>query len=69
MTVQITPKFITCGQSFRGGRTRRQMEILGVGWPPPPGWRKKPVGQLISRALADEFLALKKHRPASDEVP
>lgn len=60
--VHVTEKFITQGQSFRGGWTRRQFEILGFDWPPPPGWRRKTVGRRISKELADEFLALKSQR-------
>ena len=61
--VVVTEKFITQGQSFRGGRSKRQFEILGFDWPPPPGWRKKAVGRLIDESLAEEFLMLKKPPP------
>lgn len=64
MSFVVTPRFITDGQSFRGGWTKRQLEILGFDWPPPPGWRKQAVGRRIEQAAADEFLALKAHRPA-----
>ena len=57
--IEVTAKLITQGQSFRGGWSKRQFEILGFAWPPPPGWRQKAVGRRISRAEADEFLALK----------
>lgn len=65
----VTPKFITLGQSFRGGWDKRQLELIGVPWPPPPGWRKAAVGREISEDAATEFLARKKRRPEAGVVP
>lgn len=63
-TVIVDAKFITRGQSFRAGWSRRQLEILGFDWPPVPGWRRMAVGREIDSASAEEFLALKQHRPS-----
>lgn len=62
-TVTVDAKFITRGQSFRGGWNKRQFEILGFDWPPPPGWRRMAVGREIPASLAEEFLSLKQPRP------
>ena len=69
MTYTVTPKFITQGQSFRGGWSKRQIEILGFEWPPKPGWRREAIGREIAYAEADEFLSLAKLRPQDDAVP
>jgi hypothetical protein len=61
--MKVTPKFITDGQSLRGGWTKRQLEILGLVWPPKPGWRQRVVGLEIADELAKEFLSLKTRRP------
>lgn len=59
----VTAKFVTQGQSFRGGWSRRQLEILDVTWPPSRGWRKQVVGREITDDAAKEFLSLKRERP------
>lgn len=59
MSITVTAKFITLGQSLRGGWTKRQFQILGFDWPPMPGWRQKAVGRVISEEAAREFLALR----------
>lgn len=65
--MKVTPKFITQGQSFRGGWTARQLELLGFPWPPARGWRQLAVGRELTDEQAREFLALK--RPAPGKEP
>ena len=65
----VTAKFITEGQSHRGGWTKRQLQILGFSWPPQPGWRQQAVGRSIPSSEAREFLALRKPTPGRYEVP
>ena len=35
-----SPKEIRNARTERGGWTKAQLEIWGVEWPPPKGWRK-----------------------------
>lgn len=55
----ITTALLEQGRSERGGWTRDQLELLGVGWPPPPsGWTKRIVGKEIDDQDAEAFLSL-----------
>jgi ribonuclease HI len=55
----VTHAFIEAGASDRGGWTRDQLELLGVEWPPPHGWRRRVAGKPIDQGVADRFLALR----------
>ena len=57
--VTVTGEFLARGMSDRGGWTRAQLAILGVGWPPSPGWRIDAAGKRLTQEQADEFLALR----------
>jgi hypothetical protein len=35
----------------KGGYDRQTLEMLGIGWPPKSGWRKRLLGTLISISL------------------
>jgi hypothetical protein len=39
-----TPAAVTAIESMKtpkGGWTKESLQLLGVGWPPPKGWKKK----------------------------
>lgn len=38
--MQPSPAEIDAAKTPRGGFTRAQLEVWGVPWPPPKGWRK-----------------------------
>jgi len=57
--VRITAELIESGKSPRGGWSKAQMAILGVGWPPAPGWKTRVIGRLITRADAERFFQLR----------
>ena len=56
----ITAEFIEAGKSASGGWSRAQLQILGVAWPPPKGWKTVVVGKSIKEADAKLFLSLRK---------
>ena len=56
--MKVTREFILSGKSGAGGWTKRQLQILGVGWPPPKRWMKRVEGKTISDSAAKEFIAL-----------
>ena len=37
----ITLDIIEKGKTSNGGYTKRQLEIIGVEWPPHKGWKKE----------------------------
>jgi hypothetical protein len=53
----VTAEFIERGCSKRGGWTKEQLELLGVGWPPMKGWKAAAIGREISDADAYLFLS------------
>ena len=58
----ITMDIIEQGKTKNGGYTKKQLEILGVQWPPVKGWKtnikKNPI--IISKEKLNEFLELGK---------
>lgn len=56
--MKVTAEFIEQGKSQRGGWSKRQLAILGVQWPPQPGWKQRAIGREITQAEAEEFLVL-----------
>jgi len=56
--VKITEEFLVSGLSMRGGYSRRQLELLGVSWPPQKGWKLTVMDRAISDEVAEEFVAL-----------
>jgi hypothetical protein len=72
-TIKITPQLIAEGKSSKGGWSRRQLELLGVVWPPQNGWHKIVIGTPIRVGEADEFVRLRdqhiKTRQIASEVP
>ena len=54
--ITLTPELIRLAQTSQGGFTQKQLEFLGIGWPPPSGWLRKLAGQRVPRARFDEFM-------------
>ncbi len=50
-TRPLTDALISEVATARDGFTREQLGILGIGWPPPKGWRKQLVAE--KRTLTD----------------
>lgn len=64
--VAVTTELIEAGQSDRGGWSKAQLALLGVSWPPPPGWKGEVIGRLVPQADAERFVQLRGGRPAGD---
>lgn len=58
-TVLVTRELILQGRTGPGGWKRAQLAILGVSWPPPPGWMDEAIGRRISTDQALRFLLLR----------
>ncbi len=52
MTALLTDALIGEIATPRGAWTREQLEVLGVPWPPPKGWRRQLVAE--QRTLTDD---------------
>ena len=57
--VEIDEEILDRARTPRGGWTKAQLEVLGVGWPPPQGWRRRVVGQLATRSAIERFVKLR----------
>jgi len=55
MAIEITEQWLMDNRTERGAWTRAQLKIIGVGWPPTNGWKKRVIGTLISDIEAKAF--------------
>jgi hypothetical protein len=58
VTMVITSTLIEAGKSLRGGWNGKQLQLLGVSWPPSPGWQDKVEGKPIHPEIAEQFINL-----------
>lgn len=63
--VRVTAELIEAGRSERGGWSKVQLALLGVSWPPLPGWKREVVGGSIPQADAERFVQLRGRSPPS----
>lgn len=56
--MEISKEFLSAGASAVGGYTRKQVQLLGLTWPPPKGWKNLVIGTEISDESAEEFLLI-----------
>jgi hypothetical protein len=54
-SITVTEQWLKQHATARGGYTKCQLEIIGVGWPPPTGWKARVVGNAIGAVDAKEF--------------
>ena len=64
--MRITRDDILAGRTPAGGWKRKQLELIGVTWPPRSGWLDRTVGLDITAETFSEFLRL---RDADDGQP
>jgi hypothetical protein len=57
--VVITRELLEKGQSSRGGWSREQFALLGITWPPVPGWPERICGKELPDGTALRFLLLR----------
>lgn len=58
-TVKINKDFIEQYMTKNGGWTKKQLELIGVSWPPIKGW-KTSLDVEISQESANEFKNISK---------
>lgn len=56
--MKITNEWIRANTTRNGGYTKKQLELVGVAWPPITGWKKEISGREIDEAVAAEFEAI-----------
>lgn len=53
--ILITKEFIESNKTPGGGWNRKQIEAIGLEWPPRKGWKKSVIGRCISFENAQIF--------------
>ncbi|MFJ3465338.1 hypothetical protein [Achromobacter spanius] len=51
----ITNDWLVQWQTVRGGYNKRQLEVLGIVWPPKRGWKRDVIGLSIPDEAARAF--------------
>lgn len=55
---EVTVDLIERGRSRQGGRTKEQLAILGVPWPPRRGWMGEACGKGLTSEQAIRFVEI-----------
>lgn len=58
--MQITQQWLNENKTPRGGYRIAQLRLIGVRWPPAPGWKRAVVGTEITPEEARKFEGLAK---------
>lgn len=58
-TMKLTRELINKGESSNGGWSKKQLALLGIDWPPEPGWPLRLEGVEIPDADYAEFVRIK----------
>ena len=53
----VTLTWIEANKTDRGAWRQRQLEQIGVSWPPPKGWKMNAVGKVITEEQRRVFEA------------
>ena len=59
--VTVNKELLALAATTTGGYTRKQLDALGVTWPPPKGWKRRAVGRKISRSRFDVLMSEAAH--------
>jgi len=65
--VTLTEDLIQIAETTNGGFTQAQLACLGIGWPPPHGWKRSLVGRTVARPVLDSFYAKASERRVRPE--
>lgn len=56
--IQVTAEWLARNATLKGGYTKRQFAIIGIEWPPTPGWKARAIGLEMSAIERSEFEAI-----------
>lgn len=51
----ITDEWLKTWRTPAGGYTRRQLQTIGIPWPPPKGWKRTLKEKIISDDAVEKF--------------
>jgi len=51
----ITKDYLNKHKTNKGAYTRKQFQILGIGWPPGKGWERQIIGKELTIEEAELF--------------
>lgn len=52
----ITKEFLLNNRTDKGAWNKKQLEILGIPWPPVNGWHSKVIGKYLSTDQVKDFI-------------
>ena len=55
--VTVNKDLLALAATVNGGYTRKQLEALGITWPPPKGWKRTAVGRRITGSSFDLLMS------------
>ena len=66
----IIKEFIESNKTARGGWNRKQIEAIGLTWPPTKGWKRSVIGNCISIVNAQIFASFteKANKPVKNPL-
>ena len=53
--MKLTRQFFLNNRTKNGGFTKKQLEVLGLEWPPKKGWQKAFIGKEIPNDIVTNF--------------
>jgi len=53
--MKITKEFLNEHKTKNGAYTRKQFQVLGIGWPPGKGWERQIIGKELTIEEAELF--------------
>lgn len=65
----LTHEILENSRSPRGGWNRKQLELLGVAWPPVKGWKRKLIGTDMDDAKFAELMKLSGNDNLQSPIP
>ena len=51
----ITKEWLDSNRTAKGAFTRKQIQALGIKWPPRSGWMQSVIGEMITHEQARQF--------------
>ncbi len=56
MLYKLSNELLELSKTKTGGYTKEQLNIIGVSWPPPKGWKKKITNTMLPYDIIDAFV-------------
>jgi len=58
----VTKEYLNKNKTSKGGWTKKQINALGIDWPPTKGWKKRAIGHVMTEEKARAFEGVTKSK-------